>query len=354
MTQQARLRLLLALNICAVLLLIAAGAWHRHTSAVPRIVPALAQVEDPDMAGYCRAIQGELAAGRFDRLEAEAAGLVGLRDRFHGGVEKLVVFYNALANPGCGGFDCRADYEPRLQPLGDWLKRTSSPPPAAWIANAWLWDNYAWSAKRCAGFTAVTFDQWQAFYARVRTARGYLDHAGLRGDPAFFLISLDLLRDSGGTRQQIDAMFKQGHEAFPRFLRLDAEYAGLLDPTWYGKEGDIGWFAETLLGDPGGEDGQIAYAVVAKEGARYVRYPHLFLETGLTWAKTRAGLALIERKYGNGNYDWNLVCYMAMVAIDRPAALDAYRHFAPLWNPSVWPNADYFYDQALPWITYEK
>jgi hypothetical protein len=351
-TPRVRLRLLLVLNICAVLLLIAASAW-RDAHGTRRMTPDLAELQDRPMTDYCRNVQAELADGRFDDLDAEAADLAGLRQRFHGGVEKLVVFYNALTSPGCGGFDCHADYEPRLKPLQDWLDHGLRG-AAAWIANAWVWDNYAWSARRCAAFKDVTFDQWQTFYQRSRKARTFLAHDNLRQDPAFYLALLSILRDNGGTREQIDTAFREGHAAFPRFLRLDAAYADLLDPTWYGKEGDLGWFAETLLNDPGAEDGQIAYAVVAEEVALQIPYPHLFLETDLTWAKTKHGLALMERKYGASNYDWNLICYMAMVAIDRPAALDAYQHFAPLWSPVVWNNEDYFYDQALVWILYKK
>jgi Domain of unknown function (DUF4034) len=348
-----RLRLLLVLNICAVLLLIAVGAWTSYAHTIRRIEPEHAQLQDPPMVDYCRKIQGALADRRFDHLDAEAADLAGLQERFHGGIEKLVVFYNALANLGCDGFDCRVDYQPRLKPLQDWLDQNPHG-PAAWIANAWFWEDYAWNARRCAEFKDVTFDQWQAFYDRSRKAGSYLAHDGLRLDPAYFLLSLDVLRDTGGTRGQIDAMFQEGHAAFPRFLRLDAEYALLLDPTWYGKEGDLGRFAETLLNDPGGEDGQIAYAVVAQEEAEHIPYPHLFLETGLTWAKTKPGLALMVQKYGASNRDWNRICYMAMIAIDRPAALDAYQQFAPLWNSAIWFNADYFYDQALPWILFKK
>jgi hypothetical protein len=352
-TKQARLRLLLALNVAAVLLLIGSVAWHRHAHAIHRITPDFTDLADKPMSDYCRNVQAMLKDSRFDDLNAEAAELTELRDRFHGGVEKLVVFYNALVNPGCDGFDCNADYAPRSKPLQDWLDQGQRS-AAAWIANAWFWENYAWTETGCAAFRAVTFDRWETFYQRVRKARALLAHDGLRGDPAYYMISLDVLRDTGGTRNDIDAMFRDGHTAFPQFLRLDSEYARMLDPTLFGKEGDVGLFAETLLDNVDGDDGQIAYAIVAEEAARYVPYPHLFLETGLNWAKTKAGLALMEQKYGASNRDWNFICYMAMVAIDRPAALDAYRHFDPLWDPAIWRNADYFYGQALPWMLYER
>jgi hypothetical protein len=347
--RQARGRLPFLLGLCA-LLLIAAGAWNGRAQAADRILPEEAQLLDPDMVSYCRGMQAALADGQFDRLEAEGRSLMSLHDRLKGGIEKLVYFYNAISNPGCGGFDCRADYRPHVPLLQAWLNR-SPRQPTAWIANAWFWEGYAWRARDCAYFASVTFDAWQTFFDRIRVARSYLDHPGLQSDPAFYLLSLSMLRDSGGTRQQIDAMFHEGHAAFPKFLRLDAQYADLLDPAWYGKDGDLGWFAETLLNDPGGEEGQMAYAAVAEEEALRIPYPHLFLETGLRWDRTKPGLSLIEQKYGAANYDWNVTCYMALVAIDRPVALDAYKHFAPLWNPAVWSNEDYFYDHALPWIT---
>jgi hypothetical protein len=349
-TTQARVRLLLVFNIGAVLLLIAANVWQRNAHIVPRIQPTYAQMHDPSVLGYCREMQTALSEGAFDRLEAEAHRLTALKDRIPGGIERLVYFYTVLTSPGCYGYDCKADYRPLERRLQDWLNRVPEQ-PTAWIANARFWDYFAWTAKGCGEYHDAGFDQWQTFYDRVRIARSFLRHAGLRNDPAYYMIALELLRDSGGTRQQIDAMFHEGHEAFPRFLGLDTDYASLLNTGWYGNAGDIGWFAETLLDDPGGEDGQIAYAVVTEEAASYVAYPHLFLETGLTWSKAKPGIDLIQRRYGASNYDWNMYCYMAIVAIDRPAALDAYRHFAPIWNPDVWHDADFYYEQGLPWIT---
>lgn len=348
--QHTHLRLLFVLSLCAA---IAAGICSGLAQADDRIVPDASQLVDKDMVAYCRDIQASLAQGAFDRLEAESRALVSLQDRLKGGIEKLVYFYNALANPGCDGFDCRADYRPLLPLFQAWLNR-SPKQPTAWVASAWYWEDYAWRARECADFGNITFDQWRTFYDRIRIARAYIHHPGVESDPASYMIVLDILRDSGGTREQIDTMFREGHAAFPKFLRLDAEYARMLDPRWFGKDGDLGWFAETLLNDPGGEEGEMGYAVVAADEARNIPYPHLFLETGLNWDKTKAGLALIEQKYGASNYDWNLFCYMALVAIDRPTALDAYEHFAPLWNPTVWQSEDYFYDQALPWITYRK
>lgn len=348
-----RPRHIFLLGICALLLL-AAGAWDNSARAVDRIEPEEAQLIDPGLMSYCRDMQAALASGQFDRLEGEAHQLDTLHDRVKGGSEKLVTFYSAVTNPGCDGFDCKADYQPLLPLMQAWLNREARQTTTARIANAWFWENYAWRARDCADFHDITFDAWQIFYDRIRIARSYLDHAGLQGDPGFYLVSLTLLRDFGGSRQEIDAVFRNGHAAFPTFLRLDAEYAALLDPSWYGKEGDLGWLAETLLNDPGGDEGQMAYAVVAEEEAPHIPYPHLFLETGLRWDKTKPGLALIEQKYGATNYDWNLICYMALVAIDRPTALDAYKHFEPIWNPAVWAGEDYFYDQALPWILYEK
>jgi hypothetical protein len=341
--------LLLVLNIGAVLLLIAATAWRHYAHTIHRIVPDPAALESRESVEYCRRMQAALAAGQFDRLESEARSAP--KDRLPGAAEKISVFYGALANPGCDGFDCKADYLPRIRQLQDWLNRNPRQPSAR-IAMAFAWWNHAWRARDCAEFHDVTFEHWQAFFDRMRVAHAYLAGIEVTDDPEYWRLSLDFLRDSGAGRPEIDAMFFRGHEAFPRYFTLVEDYANILDPHWYGKEGDLGWLAEAVLNDPGGEDGLMEYALVAQSEALRIDYPHLFLETGLTWQRVKAGLALIEQRYGATNYDWNLRCYMAMVAIDRPAAQDAYRHFAPQWNPVVWRSADYFYDQALPWITW--
>jgi hypothetical protein len=57
-----------------------------------------------------------------------------------------------------------------------------------------------------------------------------------------------------------------------------------------------------------------------------------------------------DQLYGLSNFDWNMYCYMAVMALDRPAAHLAYGHFGRNWNPTVWGNPRFFFWQALPWI----
>jgi len=358
MTKTTRIRLLLLLNILAVILLIGT-TWisraHRpYFMTVPRVTPDPVALLDPDAVSFCRDVQVDLAAGRYARLDGTAADLRTLKEHVKGGIEKLVAFYVSLASPDCRSAPrCDDDvlYPPRLRAMQDWLNRAPHD-ITAHVAMAHAWEAYAWAGRHCHKFKDVTFDEWQAFYDRVRISRSYLAGADPAAEPMAYLLRLEHLRDSGASRAEIDALYSASHNASPRFFALIALYATMLDPSWYGKEGDLGWLAESVLNNPGGEDGQIAYAMVANAESGQIPYPHLFLETGLTWPRTKAGLTLIEKRYGNSNRDWNVDCYMALVAIDRPAALEYYRHFGQNWDPAIWNNADYFYGQALPWITY--
>ena len=347
MTKQVRPRLLLPLSLSVAISAHAISAWCDESKSVP---PNPAALVDREALDYCKVVQGELAAGQFDQLEAEARQLASLQEHFRSGVEKLMTFYDSLANPGCGDYDCNADYRPRLRQLQDWLNRDPALGTPR-LAMAQSWWGHAWTARRCAAFKDVTFDDWQAFHDRMRVALSYLHGINGRADPEFYRLKLGFLRDSGGTRGEIDTAFAEGHHAFPKFLELVGQYAQILDPTWYGEEGDIGRLADAMLDDLGGDDGLIAYAVVARAESLNIRYPHLFLETGLKWTRAKAGLALIDARYGTSNLDWNLTCYMAMTAKDRSAAAAAYQHFGSDWNPKVWGNGSYFNDQVLPWLT---
>ena len=351
MTGTSRIRLLLALNVCAVLLLIFATALHQ---AAARLPPDPAVLADQEIVGFCRELQDHLEAGRFDDLEAMARRFASLKDHFKGGLEKLVVFYDELSDPSCGfGRPCDVDYGARIHTLQGWLNRDPGQSTARLVV-ALTWLRHAWSARQCREPKDVTFDQWQAFFDRVRIANTYVRGLDESAGPEYFIVALSLLRDTGAPRAEIDNLFERGHRLHPKFLSLIGDYAKILDSQMYGRQGELGWLAESVLNDSGGEDGKIAYAVVATSEALQVPYPHLYLETGLSWPRVKEGLALIDKRYGVNNYEWNLYCYMAMIAVDRPAALNAYRHFGPNWDPGVWNNASYFFDQALPWITYEQ
>lgn len=314
--------------------------------------PAAKILADPESAVFCRQIDAEFQQRRFDDLEKTEHSLVSLKARFVGGREKLTVFYDSIAALGCDPVRfCKTEPNrtDRIRLAQDWLNRKPHDLVAK-IAMAAAWYRYAWSARQCEAFGAITFDQWQSFFDRVRVARSYLRGFDPNADPEFYLLMINIQRDSSGSRAAIDATYEQGHDNFPTFMSLVAAYTVVLDPNWYGKKGEVDWLAEATLNDSGREIGQATYSVIAQTAISQASNQKLLSVTGLDWAKIKQGYFAREKLFGLTIQDWNAYGYIAMAASDRAAAQEAYRHFGGDWDPDIWGSSQFFFGQALPWI----
>jgi hypothetical protein len=334
----------------ALCILILGGALvlnFRQSSSLPdrRIVFGA------DMVDFCSVVQAKLRDDRFDDLEQMGRALTSLKDHFVGGEEKLGPFYRYLATDGCTSWSCAArPVQPdNIRKIQVWLDRKPDSTIAK-TAMATNWYHYAWVGRSCANFLDVTFDQWQQFFDRLRAARSYLSGFDLRESPAAYVIMLDILRQTGGTREKIDALYDEGRSAFPAMIMLTSAYTRALDTGWFGRDGDLEWLAESQLRDPGGDAGQIAYGVVAEQATEFVPYPDFFTRTGLSWNKIKESFSTRKRLYGLSVHDWNVYCYIALMASDREACREAYANFAPNWDSTVWRDQTLYFQRMLPWI----
>jgi hypothetical protein len=314
-------------------------------------VPDRRMVFGADKVDFCIDVQAKFRDKRFDELDRMGQELASLEDRFVGGEEKVGRFYWSMAADGCTSSFCEAQpVQPaNIRRIEEWLDRS----PASLVAKTAMatnWYFHAWVGRGCAEFEDVTFERWQQFYDRMRTARSYLSDFDLRDSPASYVIMLDILRQTGGPRTEIDALFDEGRSAFPGMIILTAAYARAVDPSWFGEEGELEWLAESQLRGSGGDIGQIAYGVVAEQAAEYNGYQDFFTKTGLSWDKIKESFATRKRVYGLSVHDWNAYCYIALAASDREACREAYANFAPHWDPTVWQDQSVYLDRVLPWI----
>jgi hypothetical protein len=304
-----------------------------------------------DQVDFCREVQADLQAEKFDDLDRMGRALATLKDRFVGGSEKLSRFYNFMAMDGCTSTFCvsRPVQAENIRKLQHWLNRDPRNPVAK-TAMALNWYYFGWMARSCAEFADVTFDQWQGFFDRLRIARSYLATVDPHENPKYYPLMMDMLRESGASRDQIDALYEEGHRAFPDFYVLTAKYMRVVDPGWYGRQGDIAWLAETQLNDPGGDRGQVAYSFVAEESADQIAQDSYFSTTGLTWEKIKQGFATRKKLYGLNIHEWNAYCFIAFAAGDRDACREAYANYGENWDPTVWQDQKVYFDRVLPWI----
>jgi hypothetical protein len=305
----------------------------------------------PDQVDMCREVQAALQAEKFDVLDRMGRELATLKDRFVGGREKLSGFYDFTGTDGCMSSFCEARpiQTENIRKLKNWLNQEPRNPVAN-TAMAVNWYFYAWTSRGCGGFADVTFDQWQGYFDRLRIARSYLSNVDPRASPQYYVLMIEITCESGGPRERLDALYQEGHAAFPDFYGLTAIYAWSLDRTWYGREGDVAWLADTLLTDPGGDSGQVSYSFIAQQTTRIVAAQRYFSATGLSWEKVKRAFAVREKLYGLSVHDWNAYCYIAYAASDREPCREAHAHFGDNWDPTVWQDPNVYLNQVLPWI----
>ena len=304
-----------------------------------------------DRVDLCREVQAALQAEKFDELDRMGRQLATLKDRFVGGRDKLGPFYDFTGIDGCTTPFCEAHpVQPaNIRKIQDWLNREPHSAIAK-TAMAFNWYQYAWVSHTCADSADLSFDQWQGYYDRLRIARSYLSNVDPRESPQYYLLMLQIICESGGPRERLDALYQEGHAAFPDFYFLTAMYAWSLDLTWHGREGDIAWLSDSLLTDPGGDSGLVSYAFIAAQETRMVGTERYFASTGLSWEKIKQAFATKKRLYGLSNHDWNTYCYIAYAASDRDACREAYAHFGDNWDSNVWRDENFYLNKVLPWI----
>ncbi|WP_141245412.1 hypothetical protein [Mesorhizobium sp. WSM4313] len=86
-------------------------------------------------------------------------------------------------------------------------------------------------------------------------------------------------------------------------------------------------YADSLLREPGGDLGQVAYLLVAVQQFNAYAFVELFKKSGLNWPDVKAGFELRERVYGFSNEDWNIYLYLACAADDHATAKEVVQHF---------------------------
>jgi hypothetical protein len=304
-----------------------------------------------DQVDYCQEVQAVLQAEKFDELDRMGQELATLKDRFVGGREKIGGFYDFTGMDGCTSSFCEArPVQPEnIRKLQNWLNRAPRNPVAR-TAMALNWYHYAWMGRGCADWADVSFDQWQVFFDRLRIARSYLDGVDPHMSPQYYVILMNILCESGGPRERIDALYEEGHTAFPKLYALTAAYARALDRSWFGRQGDVSWLANTLLTDPGGDSGKVSYSFVAEQIAPIVGPQRFFADTGMSWDKIKQAFTARRQLYGLSIHDWNVYCFIAAAAGDREACREAYANYGENWDPTLWRDQSYYLGRILPWI----
>jgi hypothetical protein len=338
-------RFLAAFMAAAIIALLDANGAVAGDPAPIKLDPAA------DPAEFCRAVQAAFTREDFGALEATAERARALTTHFPGGKAELEVFYDSFSKESCTQYyDSLSETagKSRVALVERWLGEKPDSLTAR-IASAIVWEQFSWTSRGNGYANTVSQAQWAVFSDRVKTAAQFMRNVDPTRDAHAYLVLLDLARDFNLPRPQIDTVFRQAHDRFPTYLAYYTTYAVLILPKWFGAPGDMADYTHSLLGDPGGDDGAMAYSRVAERLSWEADIADIYRYAGLNWADVQRGFALRESKYGLDKYAWISLCYFAALAGDRGAAREAFRHVSRLED---WPKGGRhdFYLYVLPWI----
>jgi hypothetical protein len=337
------LRLIICIGIVTALL--GAGDAVARDAAPVQLDPG----EAPER--FCSRVQAALTREDFDTLEATAGRARPLTTRLPGGKLELQVFYESFSKEDCTqyyGYVSDPVAKARIATVEHWLQQKPDSLTAK-LANAIMWEQFAWTARGTGYANQISREQWALFAERSRRAAQFMRDVDPTRDAHAYVVLLRLARDFSLRRPQIDAIYHQARQHFPNYLLYYYDYANLILPKWFGAPGEIADFAKSLLSDPGGDIGAMAYSQVAERLAWEFQGRDIYRENGLTWVDVQRGFAVREHQNGLDKWAWIALCYYATQAGDRVAAREAFRHVTHL---DYWPNGGQhaFYLEILPWI----
>lgn len=296
-----------------------------------------------------------LMAHRFDQLDAMADEFRRTNARLPGGDFKLEQFYVIAGSFDSGGCDCIDDktevvsFAQKQKVLAAWLAAEPLS-PAANIAMAQFLIDKAGVDRTDQFADKVTPEQWRLFEARLAEAEPYLSSLNRKSDPFIYAELTQIARAKPKPRLLLDALYEEAARTFPKFFSLYADRAEMLDMKWYGKDGELATYVNSLLTSPGGDDGEVAYAYAAGRLAAHNRYrpDFLYQEAGLSWPQVQKAFAVRERLYGLSIGDWNTFLFLAVAADDPKSGGGILKHIGKNWSVFYWMTQDGF-DTVVRW-----
>jgi hypothetical protein len=305
---------------------------------------------DAEFQKFGEEVETQLREQHFDELEHMAQRFRQSDARFVGGNAKLFNFYRALGDFSgqAREFESEIPFLEKRHLLEAWIAAAPTS-IASRLGIAELWRNYAWRARGTAYAKDVTNEQWAGFFEGFNKLESYMQGVDPNSDPAAFFMLLDLARARGGPRETLDALYRAAVRRYPTYFHFYGPRARNLELKWFGEEGELASYVQSLLISPGGEEGQVAYTYVASAIRVDFKRDDIYRNTGLSWPAVKAAYAARERRYGLRKYDWNMVCYLAVAATDRQTARNALEQIGEDWDQEIWRERKHF-DQIVAWI----
>lgn len=326
----------------------AATAADAAATGVDRPTSATTEAEEGKAirAATCR----DLAAERFEALDARADEMRNKRITFSTGNWQLMDFYGGLElYPSVFKAD---DPDYALPLLNRWTQlRPNSVAARLFLANLHL--RYAWKARGGGPADTVTEEGLKGFEEHLKKAEEYLRQAKVLNakDPEIFATELTVGMGLGYPAEDMDAIVQRGLAIQPYYPPILRGRANSLLPRWYGRPGDVEKFAASFLEGRDKATGRMQYARVFIYVWEYT-YENPFAGHNFDWSLVKEGIVLFIEKAREPYPYKNRLCFHACQAADRSLAADLFAQIGDYSETmkSIWTNKTIFTAWKL-WAT---
>lgn len=312
-----------------------------------RVLEIVEELQTSSRDEYVDKIQEMFSKADFDGLEDTADRARSSKSRFPGGVWKLFVFYDTLAQPLQGKAATEAEWVQHIDKLKQWtISKPHSTTAHITLAQAYL--SYGWKARGSGFANTVSEESWQQFGGRADLAAAELKQAAQSSEkcPYWYFAMMQLALAQGWSKSATSTLVEQSIAFEPGFYHVYREFAVYLETKWYGQPGEAEAFAEWISRKLGGEEGKFVYFEIASVLNCSCRDSSQM--ANLSWAKIKDGYSALQHSYGVSNIKMNRFAYMAYAAGDRPAARDVFKEIGDSWDSETWRNKRKF-DTAREW-----
>jgi hypothetical protein len=288
---------------------------------------------------YSDAIAQLLMQEKFSELDCMAdAARIG-KTRFSGGDWKLAKIYIGVDSPR-PGHPTQEDWKNHMQLVERWTHKNSRSITAR-IALAESYIGYAWDARGDGYSDSVSDSGWKLFSGRISKAKLILDQASMLKTkcPEWYLVMEQVAQGQSWDLSQLNGLLNQAVAFEPDYQYYYRVYAYLLQPKWFGQEGDAARFAEDTANKTGGDSGDILYFQITNKvlcACNESEFGHF------SWPRLQKGFAALEKEYGPSLINENAFALMATKSSDWVAADPAFKQIGDSWNQDLWRTQDWF------------
>lgn len=295
-----------------------------------------------DMARYEAQVSGLLEADNFDALEKMANDARASKARFPGGIWKLFAFYVGINLKFQNVAVHDLLWEAQLKKIEQWSKKK---PKSITARVALALTHLEWGQQiRGQGYADSIEPAAMARYQeQVRTAHKVLDDAAKLSEkcPEWFAAMQQVALNEGWDKVRAEKLLASAVAQEPEYYHVYRYHANYLRPQWYGEEGEVEAWADTVRTTVGGSYGAFLYFEIASLLNCGCQMTEPYLKR-MSWPEIKAGYAALKSLYGDNKLKRNRFAYMATKAGDNEAARRAFGEIGNDWDDSVWGNWDFF------------